>query len=49
MTRDDLPDKVTVKIEDTPSGNLLARALEIMRERSCTMGEAMDAARAEVT
>lgn len=42
----DMPDKVTIKVQDTPSGRLLARAMEIMREKGCTMGEAMDEARA---
>lgn len=40
-------DKIIIHIQDTPSGNLLARALRIMRETGCTMGEALDAARKE--
>jgi hypothetical protein len=41
----DLPESVTLNVQDTSSGRLLAHALRIMDERGCTMGEAMDAAR----
>lgn len=41
-------DHITIRVQDTPSGRLLARSLEIMRERNVTMGEAMDLARAEL-
>lgn len=42
----ELPESVTLKVQDTPSGRVLARALQIMRQRTdCTFGEALDEAR----
>jgi hypothetical protein len=41
-------DKITLRVEPTPSGRLLARTMQIMAEKGITIGEAMDLARAEV-
>lgn len=35
-------DKITLQIQNTPQGRLLARAITIMDETGTTMGEAMD-------
>lgn len=43
----DTPDKIVLYLNDTPSGRLLARAIEITDETGCTMGEAMDRAQYE--